>query len=131
LCHRFGNSGGSVGPELAAVSSRLSTRDILESILEPSKVVSELYQNTVVETRDGDIRTGRVVEEDNGKLVLMTAPISQTKVEILKSDIVSRRASKISPMPDGLVNSMTQDEVWDLIAYLETGGKRNNRAFKK
>jgi putative heme-binding domain-containing protein len=131
LCHRFGNSGGSVGPELAAVSSRLSARDVLESILEPSKVVSELYQNTVIETRDGDIRTGRVVEENDRKLVLMTAPITQTKVDIDKADIVRRRASKVSPMPDGLVNSMTEEEIWDLIAYMEAGGKKNNPAFKK
>jgi putative heme-binding domain-containing protein len=131
LCHRFGRSGGSVGPELAAVSSRLSSRDILESILEPSKVVSELYQNTIIETRDGDILTGRVVEENDQKLVLMTAPIRQTKVEILKADILSRRASKVSPMPDGLVNSMTEGEIWDLIAYLQAGGKRNSPAFEK
>ncbi|HUD82553.1 MAG TPA: c-type cytochrome, partial [Candidatus Saccharimonadales bacterium] len=131
LCHRFGNSGGSVGPELAAVSSRLSSRDILESILEPSKVVSDLYQNTIVETTDGDILTGRVLEENDRKLVLMTAPISQTKVEIFKADILSRRASKVSPMPDGLVNSMTEGEIWDLIAYIEAGGKRDRPAFKK
>jgi putative heme-binding domain-containing protein len=131
LCHRFGNSGGSVGPELAAVSSRLSSRDILESILEPSKVVSDLYQNTIVETTDGDILTGRVLEENDRKLVLMTAPISQTKVEIFKADILSRRSSKVSPMPDGLVNSMTEGEIWDLIAYIEAGGKRDRPAFKK
>jgi len=90
-----------------------------------------LYQNTVIETRDVDIRTGRVVEENDRKLVLMTAPITQTKVDIDKADIVRRRASKVSPMPDGLVNSMTEEEIWDLIAYMETGGKKNNPAFKK
>jgi putative heme-binding domain-containing protein len=131
LCHRFGNSGGSVGPELAAVASRLSPRDILESILEPSKVVSELYQNTIVETKDGDILIGRVVEDNDRKLVLMTSPIRQTKVDILKSDIVSRRQSKVSPMPDGLVNSMNEEDILNLLAYLETGGKKADPAFKK
>jgi putative heme-binding domain-containing protein len=131
LCHRFGNSGGSVGPELAAVASRLSPRDVLESIIEPSKVVSELFQNTIIETKDGDVLTGRVVEENDQRIVLMTAPIKGTKVDIRKSDIASRRLSKVSPMPDGLVNSMTESEIWDLMAYLETGGKKNNPAFKK
>ena len=131
LCHRFGNSGGSVGPELAAVASRLSPHDVLESIIEPSKVVSELFQNTIIETKDGDVRTGRIVEENDQKIVLMTEPIKGTKVEILKSDIDNRRLSKVSPMPDGLINSMTESEIWDLMAYLETGGKRNNPAFKK
>ncbi|HEX3988561.1 MAG TPA: hypothetical protein VHZ30_03960, partial [Verrucomicrobiae bacterium] len=131
LCHRFGNGGGSVGPELAAVASRLSPRDVLESIIVPSKVVSELYQNTMIETKDGDVRTGRIVEENDQKLTLMTEPIKGTKVEILKSNIASRRLSKVSPMPDGLVNSMSESEIWDLVAYLETGGKENNPAFKK
>jgi hypothetical protein len=63
--------------------------------------------------------------------VLLTAPIRQTKVDILKADIVSRRPSKVSPMPDGLVNSMTEEEILDLMAYLESGGKKNNLAFKK
>jgi putative heme-binding domain-containing protein len=131
LCHRFGNSGGSVGPELAAVASRLSPRDVLESIIDPSKVVSELFQNTIIETTDGDVLTGRVVEENDRRIVLMTAPIRQTKVEILKSNIASRRLSKVSPMPDGLINSMSEGEILDLMAYLDSGGKKNNVAFKK
>jgi hypothetical protein len=61
----------------------------------------------------------------------MTEPIRQTKVEIRKADIVSRRTSKISPMPEGLVSSMTEGEIWDLVAYLEAGGKKNRSAFKK
>jgi putative heme-binding domain-containing protein len=130
-CHRFGESGGSVGPELAAVSSRLTTRDILESILEPSKVVSEQYQNVALTTSDGDTLAGRVVEEDELKLVLMTDPLHPNREEIKKADIVSRHASKISPMPEGLVNSLTEDEIWDLIAYLESGGKKTYAAFKK
>jgi putative heme-binding domain-containing protein len=130
-CHRFGNSGGSVGPELAAVSSRLATRDILESILDPSKVVSEQYQNIVLTLNDGDVVAGRLVEANDQKLVLMTDPIHGNKLEFRTSDVVSRRPSKISPMPEGLVNSFTEDEIWDLIAYMESGGKKTNAAFKK
>jgi putative heme-binding domain-containing protein len=130
-CHRFGASGGSVGPELAAVSSRLTTRDILESILQPSKVVSEQYQNVVLTLSDGDTVAGRVIQENALELALMTDPIHPNKEVIRKADIVSRHASKISPMPDGLVSSLTEDEIWDLIAYMESGGKKSNAAFKK
>ena len=59
-CHRFGNEGGAVGPDLTAVSSRFARRDILESILEPSKVVSEQYQNVVVTTTTGKTIVGRL-----------------------------------------------------------------------
>jgi putative heme-binding domain-containing protein len=131
LCHRMGSVGGSVGPELAAVSSRLSSRDILESILEPSKVVSDLYQNTVLETTDGDVLTGRVVEENDNDLVIMPSPFKDAKIHIRKADIASRRLSKVSPMPEGLVSSMTENQIWDLIAYLQSGGKKNYPAFKQ
>ena len=129
-CHRFGNGGGAVGPELTAVSSRFSRRDILESILDPSKVVSEQYQNTIVIKKTGTRSPGRVVEENDKKLVVVVNPLNPRRVEVLKSDIQSREASKISPMPEGLVNNFTQDEILDLIAYLESGGKPDAAAFK-
>ena len=80
---------------------------------------------------DGDVVAGRLVQEDDQKLALLTDPIHPNKLEIPKSDVVSRRASKISPMPDGLANVLTEDEIWDLIAYLESGGKRTYAAFRK
>lgn len=130
-CHRFGNSGGSVGPELTAVSSRLTGRDILESILEPSKVVSEQFQNTTLFLKNGDDVTGRIVEEDDNKIVVVTDALKQTKQEVKKADVQERKASKLSPMPEGLANVLTKDEILDLIAYLQSGGKPMARAFKK
>jgi len=130
-CHRFANEGGSVGPELTAVSSRFAHRDILESIILPSKVVSEQYQNSIILKKDGDDVTGRIVEENDKKIVVVTNPLTLTKVEIAKSDIQTRVLSKVSPMPEGLVNGFTQDEILDLIAYLESGGKKTAPAFDK
>lgn len=131
LCHRFGKTGGAVGPELAAVSSRLTSRDILESILLPSKVVSELYQNTILSLKNDEDVTGRIVEETDQKLVVITDPIKGTKVEVRKGDVTGRRLSKVSPMPEGLVNFMTKDQILDLIAYLQSGGKKTYAAFQK
>jgi putative heme-binding domain-containing protein len=128
-CHRFGNEGGSVGPELAAASSKYTRRDILESIIEPSKIVSEQYQNTAFILKDGDDLAGRVMEEDNRKIVLVTDPLKQTQREIRKSDIKERQPSKISSMPEGLVNMLTKDEILDLLAYIESGGKATTAAF--
>jgi putative heme-binding domain-containing protein len=131
VCHRFGKDGGSVGPELTAVSSRYGHRDILESIIEPSKVISEQYINTTIIKKDGDDVTGRVVAEDDKKLTVVVNPLDQTKVEVLKSEIQSRTPSKVSPMPQGLVNNFTQDEILDLIAYMESSGKESAAAFEK
>ncbi len=130
-CHRFGNAGGAVGPELTAVASRLAPRDILESILEPSKVVSEQYQNTTLNLKDGDDITGRILEEDDQKVVVLTDPLKQTKTEVKKANVASRKASKLSPMPDGLVNNLSKEEVLDLITYLQSAGKKKFGPYKK
>jgi putative heme-binding domain-containing protein len=129
LCHRFGNSGGSVGPELTAVSSKYTRRDILESILDPSKVISEQYQNYTIVKRDGDSETGRIVDENNDQVVLQPNPLTPDRVVIRKSDIAERRGSAVSPMPQGLANQLSQDEILDLIAYLSSGGKKEAACF--
>ena len=130
-CHRFGDAGGSVGPELTAVSSRLSSRDILESILEPSKVVSEQFQNTIFTLKDGADVTGRVADENDQRLIVVTDPRKLTKVEVRKANIESRYASKISPMPGKPGRHIDQKEILDLIAYLQSGGSGGLPAFQK
>jgi putative heme-binding domain-containing protein len=130
-CHRFGNKGGSVGPELTAVASRMSAKDILESIIEPSKVVSEQFQNTTLFLKNGDDVTGRIIDENDDKIVVVTDALKQTKQEVKKADVAERKASKLSPMPEGLVNVLNKDEILDLIAYLQSGGKAKFHAFKK
>ena len=115
--------------ELTAAASKYTRRDILEATLEPSKVVSEQYQNMTLTLRDGEELTGRVVDEDNNKVVLVTDPLKQTQREVRRRDIKERQPSKVSSMPDGLVNILTKDEILDLLAYIESGGKANAAAF--
>jgi len=130
LCHRFGNEGGSIGPELTAASSKYSRRDILESILEPSKVISEQFQNFTIVKRDGEAETGRIVDEREDKIVVQPSPLAPERVDIKKSEIAERRASKVSPMPEGLLNQLTKPEILDLLAYIESAGKDNAANFK-
>ncbi len=59
-CHRFGVDGGGVGPDLTAVAGRFNVRDLLESIVEPSKVISDQYAAVSIATKDGRVVTGRV-----------------------------------------------------------------------
>ncbi|MBI3417544.1 MAG: c-type cytochrome [Verrucomicrobia bacterium] len=129
-CHRFGNDGGSVGPDITAVSSRFTRADVLSSIIEPSKVVSEQYQNITITKKDGDDVTGRLVEDTADKVVLVVNPLApDSRTEIKKSEIKKREASKISPMPEGLVNTLSKEEILDLLAYIESAGKREHAAF--
>ncbi|MBI3875694.1 MAG: c-type cytochrome, partial [Verrucomicrobia bacterium] len=131
LCHRFGNEGGGVGPDLTAVATRFGRRDILESITEPSKVVSEQFLNTTFQLKNGDDVTGRVVEETADKVIIYVNPFTQDRTEIKKADIKSRAPSKLSPMPEGLVNILSKEEILDLIAFLESAGRKTHAAFSK
>lgn len=130
-CHRFGNEGGSVGPEMTTVSSRFTRRDILESILEPSKVVSEQYMGTDFVLKNGDEISGRVLEENDQRYVVLVNPLANVRNEVKKADVAKRVPSKTSLMPEGLVNVLTKDEILDMLAYIESGGKESAPMFQK
>jgi len=130
LCHHLGNEGGSAGPELTAASSKYSRHDILESIVEPSKVISDQYQNTMVVKKDGEAETGRIVDETDETVAVQPGPLSPDRVEIKKSEIAERRPSPVSPMPEGLLNQFTKDEILDLLAFIDASGKEKASNFK-
>lgn len=130
-CHRYGDQGGAIGPDLTAVSTRFKRQDILEASTEPSKVLSEQYMNTVIETDDGRIIAGRIMEENEERIVLKPQPLEKETVSIQKSEIESRKLSKVSPMPAGLLNNFSKEEILDLMAYLESFGDPKHPNFKK
>ena len=130
-CHRFADFGGSVGPDLTAISSRFARRDILDSLLEPSKVLSEQFMNEEFVTLDGKTVVGRVVDDSKDSVAVQPDSLDPKRITIKKADIDRRRPSKLSPMPANLVDVLSQDEILDLIAYMESGGRKNSPAFSK
>jgi putative heme-binding domain-containing protein len=93
-CHRFQGEGGSVGSDLTAIASRFTRRDILDSILLPSKVLSDQYANTMFQTSSGDVIVGRVVGEDAEKILVRTNPLEDATTTVLKKDL---KGTKLSP----------------------------------
>ncbi len=118
-CHRFGSEGGATGPDLTALSGRFSIRDIATAILEPNQVVSDQYAFDLIIRNDGTEMTGKILEEKDEKWIIATSPfdLSQTS-EIQSNDIQSSKLSPISPMPPGLINRLSEEELKDLLAYL-------------
>ncbi len=135
-CHLFAGTGGlakggAVGPDLTAVGSRFSAHDILESIIEPSKVISEQYTSFLFTMKDGSVVGGQVADENHYLVTLIVDPFNGTKQNIPKGNIVKKEASPVSIMPPGLLSTLSQDEVLDLIAYLQSGGNEKSPAFAK
>ena len=102
--------------------SRFDRRTLLESIIEPSKVVAEVYRPVTVTLKSGAIFDGRVVSEDAQGLVLAINPADpDQRRRLAKSDIAAQRVSGLSPMPAGMLNTLNRDEVLDLLAWIERG----------
>jgi putative heme-binding domain-containing protein len=132
VCHRFNNEGGGMGPDLTIVSGRFGARDLLESIIEPSKVISDQYQAVLVATTDGRSVTGRIINLNNDDIHINTDMLDPDKITVVNRNNIQRIGpSKVSPMPEGLIDSLTQDEILDLVAYLFSRGDRNNKMFRK
>jgi putative heme-binding domain-containing protein len=131
VCHRFDGEGGSQGPDLTGVSGRFGLKDLLESIVEPSKVISDQYAAVEITTTRGQRVVGRIVNLHGDTLHIMTDmmdPNRQTAVN--RKRIASRVTSKVSMMPNGLIDTFKEDEVIDLVAYLLSRGDRKNRMFQ-
>ena len=85
--------------------------------------------NTALETTDGRMIIGRIMEETADKVVIRPNPLELETVTVKKSEIESRQLSKISPMPVGLLNTFTKEEILDLLAYLESLGDSKHPNF--
>jgi putative heme-binding domain-containing protein len=120
-CHTFAGEGGAAGSDLTSVARRLSTRDLLEAILDPSKEISDQYGTIVLRRRDGTLTSGRIVNFSGGAVHVcenLFEPSAVTRV--LEGDIESITPSKVSLMPAGLLNVLHPGEILDLISYLKS-----------
>ena len=118
-CHRFLKEGEGIGPDLTTVRKRFQKKEIIESLVYPSKVISDQYRGVTVATTDGLVYTGLTAsQEGDDKLVLLLS--NSTKVEIPRSDVEEIVPAKTSVMPIGILKDLTLPEIADLFAFLET-----------
>lgn len=121
-CHRFGDKGESMGPDLTMLSSRFTKREILESIYYPSMIISSQYAGKTILTTDGKTFNGIVAPGASGETVVLTD--KGDRITFPAATIDEIKASKVSAMPAGLLETLTPEEIADLMAYLQ----RNNKA---
>lgn len=117
-CHIFGGIGNSVGPDLTSVASRFRSADIAESVLFPSRIISDQYDAEMIVTSDGNIFTGIVQRETAQAVFLITPEFPDRPLPVLSSSIEERRTSTISLMPEGLFDAYTVPQMRNLIAFL-------------
>jgi putative heme-binding domain-containing protein len=115
-CHTIYGQGGTVGPDLTGVG-RENVDAILANVLDPNLVIGASYFVNVAKLKDGTVVSGLLVEQSADRVVLK----DQTKTYSLnRKDIARLVQQNISMMPEGLEQSMNEQEFADLVAFLLT-----------
>ena len=121
-CHKAAGEGGVIGPELTDLFTRWKGDrvGILREILDPSHKVDAKYQMHQVLTADGHVVSGIILKEDDDNVMIMENPEAKDPTVIPKDDIDEMLPSKNSMMPKALMDQYTKDEIFELLAYLES-----------
>ena len=137
-CHRVGDAiGGEVGPNIADVKSKFDRGEmdragLLKSLLLPSETIDEKYRSWIILDLDGRTRTGVIAEKTDTALRLLANPLDNGEpVTILLDEIDEEIESKISMMPQGLLNTCSKEEILDLLIYVEAAGDKNHPVYNK
>ena len=116
VCHRMYDDGGQVGPDITG-ADRTNLTYLLDNILNPSGEIQDDYKLVMITTGDGRSYAGNIAAENDRQLTLRT--IGQDIV-LNQSEIQSREVAPISMMPEGLLEQLSDQEVLDLTAYLQS-----------
>jgi putative membrane-bound dehydrogenase-like protein len=117
-CHRFGDRGERIGPELSRIGGRFSRITLIESILEPSRSIAPSFDSVTVGLTDGRVLSGVRVEQTASAVTI--ADQEGKRHTILKAEIEALEPHPQSTMPDGLENRLTAGEFVDLVSFLSS-----------
>ena len=116
-CHKLYDEGGSIGPDITG-ANRGNLDYLLNNLIEPSADIQEDYKMVIITSRDGRTYSGNVIAENDRQLTMRV--IGQDQLIINKSDIQSQETAAVSMMPEGLLQNFSDQEILDLISYLQT-----------
>ena len=115
-CHKVGDKGVSLGPDLTAIGKTRTKAELLESLLQPSVKVEPKYAAYLVKTADGRSFTGLLVKRDDKQVILRDAENKEITLDAANVETV--QPSRLSLMPEGLVSGLTAPEAADLLEFL-------------
>jgi putative heme-binding domain-containing protein len=114
-CHRLGDEGHKVGPQLDGIGVRGLDR-LLEDVLDPNRNVDQAFCTTLVTTTDGRTFSGLVLREEGEVVVL--ADVQGKEIRVLKPKIADRRVLTLSPMPANVADLLSEAEFYNLMSFL-------------
>lgn len=117
-CHRVQGVGDWVGPDLSSIGTKYGKSEMLYHILNPSGAINYNYVSYTLVLVDGRVLTGLITDQTAERLVLKTS--QGQRIEIPSDEIEMKRAQNVSIMPANLVETLTEQDLADLLTYLET-----------
>jgi putative heme-binding domain-containing protein len=117
-CHQLNEEGKLVGPPLSTIGNKLGREQLFESILTPSAAILMSYENWIVRTKGGDVKQGIKVEDTDDHVTLKDN--QGEYVDIPLDKIADKKQLTLSMMPENITESMSVQELVDLVAYLQT-----------
>jgi putative heme-binding domain-containing protein len=117
-CHKLGDQGKEVGPDLSHIGSKYNRAQLLQSLVQPSSFIDPRYRAVSIETKADESFTGFIVSRPNGNTLLrdLTGKDHTFKPYM----IATTTYGKLSLMPEGLIQGLTPQEAADLLAFLAT-----------
>lgn len=114
-CHRFGNEGNAVGPDIVAMKTS-GKEKLLVNIVDPNREVAPNLQTYSVETTDGETITGLLLKDSGGSVTLTTGGGSE--ITLIRAQVRKLSAQGKSLMPEGLEDGLTLKQMADLLEFL-------------
>ncbi len=130
-CHRMGVSGGILGPDLTGAGGRFSPKDLAVAILDPNKEVSDQYAATQFLTDSGQAIVGKVINMNGDQLQVLTNLLDPSSLTMInRQEIEEVRPAPNSMMPSGLLDTLSESEILDLMTYLRSGGNPEHPLYQ-
>lgn len=117
-CHQINEDGKLVGPPLSTIGNKLGREQLFESVLTPSAAILMSFENWVVRLKDGEVKTGIKVEETDDHVTLKDNNGEYLDLPLAK--IADKKQMTLSMMPENITESMTVQELVDVVDYLQT-----------
>lgn len=114
VCHQLNNEGAKVGPQLDGIGIRGAAR-LMEDTLDPNRHVDAAFRATKLDLKDGNTLSG-LVRQDGAVYVLVDSTGKEHRVPT--ADVDKKTVSNLSAMPANLDTTMTEDEYYNLLAFL-------------
>lgn len=120
-CHNIGPGEKKLGPDLTEITKRFTGSKLLTQIVRPSEEINKEFKTQIILGDDGRLRTGLVIKESDQELHFISNLLKPDQIEVMpQSAIESRKFADVSTMPEGLLDTYSENEIYDLLAFIQT-----------